>query len=118
MLFELPEREIGGRLPEWADLETQVAFVRERGAAVHLDGARLWECTPHYGRTPAEIAALFDTVYVSLYKGLGGLAGCCLAGDEEVVDEVRAWRKRHGGALFGMWPNAASGLAALRGGSR
>src|SRR6185369_7465011 len=29
-------------------------------------------------------------------------------------DEARAWRKRHGGTLFGMWPNAASGLAALR----
>jgi threonine aldolase len=57
---------------------------------------------------------LFDTVYVSLYKGLGGLAGACLAGEEDVIAEARAWRKRHGGTLFGLWPNAASGLAALR----
>jgi threonine aldolase len=114
VLFELPQREIGGRLPSWADLEEQVAIVRERGAAVHLDGARLWECTPYYDRSPADISAPFDTVYVSLYKGLGGLAGCCLAGDEEVIAEARAWRKRHGGTLFGMWPHAASGLAALR----
>lgn len=114
VLFELPQREIGGRLPAWEDLEEQVALVRERGAAVHLDGARLWECTPYYERSPAEIAALFDTVYVSLYKGLGGLGGCCLAGEPDVIDEARAWRKRHGGTLFAMWPYAASGLAALR----
>ena len=114
LLLELPQREIGGRLPPWSDLEEQVAFVRAQGAALHLDGARLWECTPHYDRSPAAIAALFDTVYVSLYKGLGGLAGCCLAGEEEVIAEARAWRRRHGGTLFGLWPGAASGLAALR----
>lgn len=114
VLFELPQREIGGRLPAWDDLAEQVAFVRSKGAAVHLDGARLWECTPYYKRSPAAIAALFDTVYVSFYKGLGALAGCCLAGEEEVIDEARIWRKRHGGALFGLWPNAASGLAGLR----
>ncbi len=114
VLFELPQREIGGILPSWDDLEEQVAFVRTQGAAVHLDGARLWECTPYYARSPAAIAALFDTVYVSFYKGLGGLAGCCLAGAEEVIAEARIWRRRHGGTLFGLWPNAASGLAALR----
>ena len=114
VLFELPQREIGGRLPPWNDLEEQIAFVRSQGAAVHLDGARLWECTPYYGLSPAAICALFDTVYVSFYKGLGGLAGCCLAGEEDVIGEARTWRKRHGGTLYGLWPNAASGLAALR----
>jgi threonine aldolase len=114
VLFELPQREIGGLLPSWNELEEQVAFVRAQGAAVHLDGARLWECTPYYERSPAAVAALFDTVYVSFYKGLGGLAGCCLAGEEDLIAEARVWRRRHGGTLFGMWPNAASGLAGLR----
>ena len=114
VLFELPQREIGGVLPSWKDLQEQVAYVRSRGAAVHMDGARLWESTPFYKKTPAQVSALFDTVYVSFYKGLGGLAGSCLAGPEDVIAEARVWRKRHGGTLFGMWPNAASALAGLR----
>lgn len=114
VLFELPQREIGGRLPAWDDLVEQVAWVRAQGAAAHLDGARLWESTPFYERTPAQIAALFDSVYVSFYKGLGALAGACLAGEEDLVAEARLWRKRHGGTLFGLWPNAASALYGLR----
>lgn len=114
LLVELPQREIGGQLPAWDELEENVAWARERGAVVHLDGARLWECTSFYERSPAEIAELFDTVYVSFYKGLGGLTGCCLAGEEDVVGEVREWRTRHGGRLFALWPYAASDLTALR----
>jgi threonine aldolase len=114
LLLELPQRDIGGQLPGWDELQAQVRWARERGAAVHLDGARLWECGPAYGRSVAEIAALFDTVYVSFYKKLGGLAGCCVAGPPDILAEVREWRSRHGGTLFAMWPYAASDLAALR----
>jgi threonine aldolase len=114
LLIELPQREIGGRLPAWDDLVAQVAYVRERGAAVHLDGARLWESGPFYGRPLSEVAGLFDSVYVSFYKGLGGLAGSMLLGDDDMVTEARAWRHRHGGTLYRLWPYAAAGLAGLR----
>ena len=80
---------------------------------MHLDGARLWESAAGYGKPPADIAGLFDTVYVSFYKGLGALPGCCVAGPEDVVAEVREWRHRMGGTLFGLWPNAASALSCL-----
>lgn len=114
LLIELPQREIGGPLPAWKDLKAQVGWARDHGAAVHLDGARLWECGPFYGRPPSEIAALFDTVYVSFYKGLGGTAGGMLLGDENVIAEAREWRHRHGGTLPALWPYAAAGLAGLR----
>ena len=114
LLIELPQREIGGQLPAWKDLKAQVKWARGQGAAVHLDGARLWECGPFYDRPLSAIAALFDTVYVSFYKGLGGTAGGMLLGEEDVIAEAREWRHRHGGTLFNLWPYAAAALAGLR----
>lgn len=114
LLIELPQREIGGRLPAWKELVAQVGLAHERGASVHLDGARLWESGPFYGRPLADIAGLFDTVYVSFYKGLGAPAGSMLLGEADVIAEARVWRHRHGGTLFKLWPYAAAGLAGLR----
>ena len=114
LVIELPQRDLGGQLPSWEELRGQTAWARDRGAAAHLDGARLWEATAGYDRSPAEIAALFDTTYVSFYKGIGALPGCALAGPEDVVAEVREWRGRMGGTLFGLWPGAASALTCLR----
>ena len=54
-----------------------------------MDGARLWQCALLYQRTLAEIADLFDTVYVSFYKDLGAPAGAALTGTKVVIDEAR-----------------------------
>jgi threonine aldolase len=114
LVIELPQRDLGGQQPAWADLAAQVAWARRHGGAAHLDGARLWESAAGYGRPPAEVAALFDTVYVSFYKGIGALAGCCVAGPADIIAETREWRERMGGTLYGLWPNAASALSCLR----
>jgi threonine aldolase len=113
LLIELPQRDIGGQQPPLDDLLAQVAWAHERGSAAHLDGARLWESAAGYGRTPGDVAALFDTVYVSFYKGIGALPGCCVAGPADVIGQVREWRRRMGGTLYGMWPGAASALSCL-----
>ncbi len=96
LTVELPLRRAGFRLPGWEELVGLAGWARERGAAFHLDGARLWEAQPFYGRELAEIAALADSVYVSFYKGLGGLAGCALAGPARFIAETSVWRTRHG----------------------
>src|SRR5215469_1557161 len=113
LLIELPQRDLGGQQPAWEDLQAQVEWARAHAAAAHLDGARLWESAAGYGRAPDEVAALFDTVYVSFYKAIGALPGCCVAGSAEVIAEVREWRRRMGGTLFGLWPNAASARTCL-----
>lgn len=112
LVVELPLREIGGQLPAWDELVALKAAAQQRGVALHVDGARLWECAAFYGKTHAEIASGFASVYVSLYKGIGAPAGAVLAGDADFVAQARLWRKRMGGTLFHMSPLVAA--AAMR----
>ncbi|MFJ5991488.1 threonine aldolase family protein [Lentzea sp. NPDC092896] len=113
VVFELPQRDIGGALPEFGDLAAQTAWARQSGAAAHCDGARLWEAQTGYDATFAEICALFDTVYVSLYKGLEGVRGAVLAGDAETIGQAAVWQRRMGGAIADAWPLAAIALMGM-----
>ncbi len=104
LLIELPQREIGGRLPSWEALNEIIAWAQEESVYLHLDGARLWECQPFYGRSVAQIAAPFDSVYVSFYKTLGAIAGAALAGPADFIAEARIWQRRQGGNLVSLFP--------------
>jgi len=114
VLWELPQRDLGGQLPPWDDLCAQTAWAHTHGTATHMDGARLWESAPYYGRSYAEIAALFDSVYVSFYKGLGAMSGSALVGSADFIAAARIWQKRHGGTLFHIAPYVLSARQCLR----
>ena len=114
LLIELPQRDLGGVQPEWDELQAQIRWAHDRGAAAHLYGARLWESAAGYARSPADVVAEFDSAYVSFYKSIGALPGCCVVGSTELVAELREWRQRMGGTQFGLWPNAATALTLLR----
>jgi threonine aldolase len=111
--WELPQRDIGGQLPVWDDLVEQVSWARSAGAGTHMDGARLWEAQPFYERPHAEIAALFDTVYVSLHKALLGVRGAVLAADGATIAAADVWRKRLGGEIPDAWPLALAAEVGL-----
>jgi threonine aldolase len=102
--IEIPMREIGGQTTPWEELAALKAHVRGRGAHLHMDGARLWEAAAGYGKSVQEIAAGFDSVYVSLYKGVGGLGGAMLAGSREFVDRAAEWFRRTGGNVIHRSP--------------
>ncbi|GGA42371.1 threonine aldolase family protein [Paenibacillus physcomitrellae] len=104
LLLELPQREIGGQLPPFEELEAISAYCRENGIKLHLDGARLLEILPYYEKSAAEVCALFDSVYVSFYKGIGGVAGAILAGGKDFTQEAVVWKRRHGGDLISLYP--------------
>lgn len=112
LVIELPMREIGGQLPSWQDLQAQVAWARQHGLAVHIDGARLWQCPSYYQRDLAQIAALADSVYVSLYKDIGGIAGAVLLGENDFIAQAKVWSRRAGANLISLYPYI---LAAQRG---
>lgn len=109
VLLELPQREIGGQLPDYQTIVDISAFCREKGIKLHLDGARLFEIVPYYQKSAAEICALFDSVYVSFYKGIGGIAGAILASDDaDFIKESIVWKRRHGGDLISLYPYVLS----------
>jgi threonine aldolase len=113
VLAELPLREAGCLLPAWDDLAELSLACRARGVALHFDGARIWESQPWFGRPLPEIAALADSLYVSFYKGLGGMAGAALLGPADFIAEARLWRRRQGGTIYHLTAEAVSALAGL-----
>ena len=113
VVLELPLRRSAYQAPAWEALVAVSDWARARGVAFHLDGARIWEVRPYYDRPLAEIADLADSIYVSLYKGIGGLGGCVLAGPADLIAQARPWRTRYGGDLPSSFPMIVTALDGL-----
>lgn len=113
-VVELPLRDAACLLPSWDQLAAFADACRARGVPLHADGARVWEAHVAWGRPPADVGALADSVYVSLYKGLGAHAGALVACDAGFARELRVWRRRIGGTAFRMTTLAVGGLVGLR----
>lgn len=103
----------GGTVSPLAAMRTVAAGARERGVAVHLDGARLWHAHVASGVPLADYGACADTVSVCLSKGLGAPVGSVLVGPAEMIAQARVWRKRFGGGMRQVGLLAAAGLYAV-----
>jgi len=104
ILLELPYRPLGGQLPAWDELIAIHDWAQENRIPFHLDGARIWQCKPFYKKEYHQIGDLFDSLYVSFYKDLGGLSGSMLLGSEDFIQEAKLWQVRYGGRLFTQAP--------------
>ena len=106
ILIETPIRRLSGQMFDWDEARRITAFARERGIGTHLDGARLFIASVYTGISPAEYAASFDTVYVSLWKYFNSGIGAILAGPKRVLDGMFHVRRMFGGNLAVGWPAA------------
>jgi threonine aldolase len=88
-------------------------FARERGLALHLDGARLYNAAVASGVHVRDIAQHFDSVSVCLSKGLGAPVGSVLVGSAALIDKARRWRKVTGGGWRQAGMLAAACMYAL-----
>ncbi len=113
VVVELPLRRAGFVLPEIDDLRAISVWCRKHSIPLHFDGARLWEAAAGYGVSEAELAGLADSVYVSYYKGLGGLGGAMVSGSATFVESLRVWKTRYGGDLFTAYPYAIAAIDGL-----
>jgi len=93
---------------------TEVAALATRHALpVHLDGARLFNAAVALARPVTDFTRHVATVQICLSKGLGAPAGSLIAGDADVVDRARRYRKMLGGGMRQVGVLAAAGLVAL-----
>jgi threonine aldolase len=85
----------------------------ERGLAVHLDGARIWNAAIAAGVEATAFTQHVDTVMFCLSKGLSCPLGSLLCGTREAIAEADHVRRRLGGGLRQAGVIAAPGIVAL-----
>lgn len=111
--IEIALRPLGCPVVPWDDLVAMSQKLRARGIPFHGDCARIWEAQPFLDHSLPEIAGLFDSLYVSVYKGIGGLAGAVLLGPAELIAEARIWQIRLGMTMPRQFPYQLSALKGL-----
>jgi threonine aldolase len=107
------ENTIGGRVLPAGYSAAVRELADQRGLAMHLDGARLWNAAVKQGVAPRTIAEHFDSVSVCLSKGLGAPVGSVLCGGRDFIRSARRWRKMLGGGMRQAGILAAAGRHAL-----
>lgn len=95
-------------------LEEAWNFTREKGLALHVDGARIFNAVVEYGCALKEITRFCDTFTICLSKGLGTPVGSLLVGSHEYIKRANRWRKMTGGGMRQAGILAAAGLYALK----
>ena len=86
---------------------------RERGLALHLDGARLFNALVETGESTQEVGEHFDSISICLSKGLGAPVGSVLIGDRDFIARARRVRKVMGGGMRQAGYLAAACIYAL-----
>jgi len=113
VVLENTHRSSGGRIWPPDDFRATVDAAHEKGAILHLDGARLFNASVGAGLPPSAWAGLADSVTICFSKGLACPTGAILAGSAEMIE--RAWESKFlfGGALRQSGVLAAGALYAL-----
>ena len=113
VVLENTHRSSGGRVWPIDEFRAAVDAAHEKGAKLHLDGARLFNAAVAAAVAPSEWARHADSVTICFSKGLGCPLGAVLASDAATIE--RAWEGKFlfGGAMRQAGVIAAAGLYAL-----
>ena len=114
-VVESPVRRQAGRVVSFNRMEEITGYCAKRGIATHLDAARLYMMAAATGVEPRRYTALYDSVYVSLYKYFGAPFGAVLAGTAGFVEDMYHHRRMFGGGLPSASMAAALALQGTQG---
>ncbi len=113
--IETPVRRRQGERFDFQEMKKVAGWARAHHVGFHLDGARLLLESAYAARPVKEYAALFDTVYISMYKYFNAASGAVLAGPKAELAGLYHARRMFGGGLHQVWPFAAVALHYLNG---
>lgn len=108
--IETPVRRRRGERFDFEEMKKVAAWGRAHNVGLHLDGARLFLESAYTQRPVKEYGALFDTVYISMYKYFNAASGAVLAGPKALLANLYHTRRMFGGGLQHSWPFAAVAL--------
>jgi len=103
----------GGSCYDFEEIKKIRSLCDEKGLALHLDGARLYNALAETEETPAQYGEVFDTISICLSKGLGAPIGSVLLGTKAHIKKARRVRKVFGGGMRQAGYLASAGLFAL-----
>jgi len=111
--LENTHNRAGGTCTPVETMHRIARIAHERGIAVHLDGARIFNAAIALGVDVKSVAAPADSVMFCLSKGLAAPVGSMLAGSRDFIDRARKCRKIVGGGMRQAGVIAAAGIVAL-----
>lgn len=104
----------GGAVLPLAYTQALCAEMKERGIAVHLDGARIFNAAVALNESVRQLSAPFDSVAMNLNKGLSALEGAVLCGSQPFIRKALQLAQALGGnSQHKAGIIAACGLIAL-----
>jgi threonine aldolase len=113
VVLENTGNKAGGSYYTLPEIDPIAQLCKQRGLALHLDGARIFNALVETRESPLAVGQYFDTISICLSKGLGAPVGSVLIGEEAFIKKARRFRKAFGGGMRQAGYLAAAGIYAL-----
>ncbi len=111
--LENSHNQCGGCVLDTDDIEQVRQIADDAGAALHMDGARIFNAAVALDIPVNELVSAADSVTFCLSKGLSAPIGSLLCGNSEFIEQARKYRKMVGGGMRQVGLIAAPGIVAL-----
>ena len=111
--LENTQNRRGGAAIPAREMRAVAEVAHEAGAAVHVDGARIFNAAAALETDAASLLASADTASFCFSKGLGAPVGSVLTGPREFIDRARPIRRQVGGGMRQSGVLAAAAQYAL-----
>lgn len=103
----------GGTIWDADVLANLSGVVHANKAAMHMDGARIWNASVAAGMPPTAWTETMDSVMFCFSKGLSAPIGSMLCGSKEFIHEAHRFRKLLGGGMRQAGHMAAAAQVGL-----